>query len=386
MPSAQLPTRASAAIIGGGVMGVSAAYQLARAGVRDVVLVEKGAFGEGSTCKAAGGVRATFSDAVNIEIGQRSLATFARFEEEFDQDIDLHTVGYLFLLERPEDVTEFERQVALQNELGVPSRMITPAEAKELSPCISTEGLTAAAYNPIDGHCTPEAVVAGYVRAARRHGATLLSCCAATGIESTGGVITGVVTEAGTIATDTVICTAGAWAQQVGEWAGVHLPVEPVRRQILTTEPVPGLRLDTPFTIDFTTSFYFHNEGPGLLLGMSDRRETPGFKLSRDDAWLEPLAEVMERRAPALTQFGIASGWAGLYENTPDHNALIGEAAEASRFLYATGFSGHGFLMGPAVGEILRDLYLGTQPFVDVAGFDARRFASDHVRPELNIV
>ena len=167
---------------------------------------------------------------------------------------------------------------------------------------------------------------------------------------------------------------------------GVDLPVVPLRRQILTTEPVAGLDPRTPFTIDFSTSFYFHSEGPGLLLGMSDPEETPGFKLGRSDDWLPRLSEAIERRAPAIAEVGIAGGWAGLYEMTPDHNGLVGEAPQVSRFLYATGFSGHGFLMGPAIGEVMRDLYLGTTPVVDVSGLDAGRFQDHAVRPELNIV
>ena len=146
----ELPARASVVVVGGGVMGLSTAYHLAEAGVTDVVLVEQSELGSGSTCKAAGGVRAQFSDAVNIELGRRSLETFERFGALFDQEIDLHQVGYLFLLDRPEDVEAFERNVALQNELGVPSRMIEVSEAGALSPLISTEGLLAAAYSPTD--------------------------------------------------------------------------------------------------------------------------------------------------------------------------------------------------------------------------------------------
>jgi sarcosine oxidase, subunit beta len=229
-------------------------------------------------------------------------------------------------------------------------------------------------------------VVAGYAAAARRAGAVLVRHCAVTAIGSSGGRVTEVVTERGAIATDTVICTAGAWSRAVGEMAGVDLPVEPLRRQILTTEPVAGLDPHTPFTIDFATSFYFHGEGQGLLLGMSDPHETPGFKLARSDDWLAGLGEAVARRAPALSEVGIAAGWAGLYEVTPDHNALVGEAAGPSRFLYATGFSGHGFLMGPAVGEVMRDLYLGRPPVVDVTSLSAARFAGAGLRPELNIV
>jgi sarcosine oxidase, subunit beta len=381
----ELPSRASAVVIGGGAMGVSSAYALAAAGVRDVVLIDKGPLGSGSTSKAAGGVRAQFSDRINIELAVRSLETFETFAERFGQEIDLHKPGYLFLLDSPESVAEFEKNVALQNDLGVPSRMISVREAAELSPLIDTDGLLAAAYSPSDGHCTPESVVLGYASAARRLGARLLPNCAATGIETVDGRIAAVLTEGGRIETDTVICAAGAWSRAVGEWVGVDLPVTPLRRQILVTEPVPDLP-PMAFTIDFGTTFYFHREGPGLLLGMSDPDETPGFKLDRSDAWLPRLGEAMARRAPALMETGIATGWAGLYEVTPDHNALIGTAPDVGRFIYATGFSGHGFLMSPAVGEVVRDLYLGRPPFVDVSGFDTDRFAMAGARPELNIV
>jgi sarcosine oxidase subunit beta len=382
----ELPAEASVVVIGGGVIGLSVAYHLARRGVRDVVLVEQAELGSGSTSKAAGGVRATFSDAVNIELGLRSLRAFESFATEMGQEIDLHQVGYLFLLDRPEHVAAFERNVALQNELGGTSRMLDVAEARRLSPMIDTDGLLAAAWSPNDGHCTPESVVLGYAGAARRAGARLVRGCSVTGILTRAQEITAVETSLGTIRTGTVVCAAGAWSEQVGALVGVDLPVVPVRRQILTTEPVPGLDPRTPFTIDFSTSFYFHAEGPGLLLGMSDPDEQPGFELSRSDAWLPRLGAAIERRAPAVAELGIAGGWAGLYEMTPDHNGLVGEAPEVSRFLYATGFSGHGFLMGPAIGEVVRDLVLGTTPVVDVSGLDAGRFEHSAARPELNIV
>jgi sarcosine oxidase subunit beta len=141
-----------------------------------------------------------------------------------------------------------------------------------------------------------------------------------------------------------------------------------------------------PMTIDFSSTFYFHGEGPGLLVGMSDPDEEPGFHLNRSEAWLPRLTAAMEQRAPSLLDVGLASGWAGLYENTPDHNALIGESTTIARFLYATGFSGHGFLQAPAIGEILRDLYLTREPFIDVSPLDATRFQTSGARAEQNIV
>jgi sarcosine oxidase, subunit beta len=316
-------------------------------------------------------VRAQFSDAVNIELGLRSLRAFETFGEDLGQEIDLHQVGYLFRLDRPEHVGLFEESVALQNELGVPSRMLEVAEAKRLSPLISTEGLLAAAYSPTDGHCTPESVVLGYATAARAAGAVLHRHTTVEGIERDGAEVTAVLTDRGAIRTGVVVCAAGAWSAAIGAMAGVDLPVTQERREIFVTEPIPGLDPRTPFTIDYATTFYFHSEGRGLLMGMSDAELIPA---------------AVEHRAPSLGTVGIASGWAGLYENTPDHNALIGEAEGVSRFLYATGFSGHGFLMGPAVGEVVRDLYLGNRPVVDVSALDVRRFGDGGARPELNIV
>ncbi|HEY7483387.1 MAG TPA: FAD-binding oxidoreductase [Streptosporangiaceae bacterium] len=381
-----LPGAADVVIIGGGVMGTSIAFHLAEAGVRRVVLVDRAELGSGSTCKAAGGVRAQFSDAVNIRLGARSLEAFARFGTRPGQEIDLHRVGYLFLLSHPDDVAAFERSVRLQNELGVPSRMIDVTEARRLSPLIETDGLLAAAFSPDDGHCTPESVVLGYASGARRHGAHLQTHCDVLDIETRGGEINAVVTALGRIETPAVVCAAGAWSAAVGAMAGVDLPVTPYRRQIMFTEPVGGLPPALPMTIDFATTFYFHGEGRGLLLGMSDPEEPPGFHLDRSDAWLPRLGEAIAARAPRILDVGLTTGWAGLYEVTPDHNALIGEAAAPGRFLYATGFSGHGFLQGPAVGEVVRDLYLGREPFVDVTPFDAGRFRDDLLRPEINYV
>jgi len=314
------------------------------------------------------------------------LKVFENFLELFGQDIDFHQVGYLFLLSTLQELELFERSIAKQHQFGVPSRMISVQEAKERSPLISTDGLIGAAFSPTDGHCTPESVVLGYATAARRKGAVLIPHCAATGIDIREGRIRGVQTEIGRIETATVICSAGAWSQEVAAWAGVDLPVTPLRRQVLVTEPMTGLDPRIPFTVDFSTTFYFHAEGPGILMGMSDPDETPGFKLERSDDWLARLGRVIEHRAPSLTDVGLSSGWAGLYETTPDHNALVGEAVTAQRFLYATGFSGHGFLMGPAIGEVMRDLYLGTPPVLDVSQLDARRFSRGMARPERNIV
>lgn len=384
--SERLPAEADVVVVGGGVIGLSTAYHLAHAGVERVVLLERDTFGSGSTSKAAGGVRANFSDEVNVALGRRSLETFERFAAELGQEIDLHQPGYLFLIDNEDDLEVFRANAELHRSMGVESRLLDPGEAGRLSPLVTTDDLVGALHTPRDGYCTPESVVLGYTRAARAAGATLVPRCEVTGIATDGGRIQGVSTSAGFVATDHVICAAGAWSRSLGAMAGVDLPVSPLRRQIVCTEPVAGLPEDLPFTIDFATSLYFHREGPGLLLGMPEREDTWSFDLTRTTDWLGDLAEAMQRRMPSLYDVGLAHGWAGLYEMTPDHNALVGGSSLLPGFWYATGFSGHGFLMGPAVGEVMRDLFLGRTPFVDVSGLSADRFDDGHARPEANIV
>jgi sarcosine oxidase, subunit beta len=381
-----LPRRAGVVVVGGGVIGTSIAFHLAEAGVPEVLLVERGELASGSTSKAAGGVRAQFSDRLNIQLGARSLEAFAAFGSRPGHEIDFRRVGYLFLLSRSEDVATFEHSIELQNRLGVPSRLLDPGEARRLSPLVDTDGLLAAAFSPDDGLATPEAVVQGYAAGARRHGARLLTGCELLEVRVDGGAIRAVVTSRGVVETSVLVCAAGAWSRRVGAMVGVDLPVTPSRRQVLLTEPVPDLPERLPMTIDLASTFYFHREGPGLLMGMSLDDEPPGFNLDRDDAWIPRLVEAIARRAPSLADVGVAGGWAGLYEVTPDHNALIGEAPRPARFLYATGFSGHGFLQGPAVGEVARDLFLGRPPPVDVAPLAVDRFDEGRDRYEHNIV
>jgi sarcosine oxidase subunit beta len=357
-------------IVGGGVIGTSIAFHLAEAGVRDVVLVERGELGSGSTSKGAGGIRAMFSDELNVRIALRSLEAWAAFGERPGWVIDLRRVGYLFLLSTDEDVTAFERGVEMQNRLGVPSRMVSVEEAHELSPLAGLDGVLAGAFCPLAGHATPDGAVQGYASAARAHKVRIETHREVTGLEQ-GAVLTADAK----IETDAVICAAGPWSREVGAMAGVELPVSAEKRRIGYTGPMQ-IGGPVPMTIDFASGFYFHREGPGLLFGTSDLCDT-------QDEWLERAEPILSRRAPLLLDAPIAGGWWGDYEMTPDHNALVGEAAAPpGRFLYATGFSGHGFQQAPAVGEIVRDLYLRREPFVDVSALAAARTE----RRERNVV
>jgi len=383
-----IPTRRTeVVIIGGGIMGASIAYHLARAGVTDVVVLEAGDIAGGSSGKPLGGVRVQFSDRANIELGLRSLHAYGRFGEDLGVDIGLERVGYLFAVRDPADVAPFEASVALQNELGAVSRMVDPAEAATLCPYLDASRLVAASWSPGDGFARPAGAVRGYLGAATGLGVTVRTGARVVGIDAAAGRALVRTADGARYATTAVVCATGAWSQAIGDMVGVALPVEPLRRQIAFTPPLPSGPSRIPFTIDFSTTAYFHGSPDGgLVLGMSDSTEPAGFDRTVTDAWHPGLRAALAVFAPGLADVPIARGWAGLYEMTPDCNALIGEADPGFRFLYAAGFSGHGFLQGPAVGEGVRDLYLGRAPAVDVACFDARRFERAAVRTELGII
>jgi sarcosine oxidase, subunit beta len=367
------PARVDVAVIGGGIIGTSIAYHLSEAGVRDVLVIERDCLGSGSSAKPLGGVRATFSDANNVLLGQRSLAAFEDFEERFGVGIGLHQVGYLFLCRTPAELAAVEASAQLQNALGGDSRMIDPEAAYALNPFLEPSCLLGASFSPRDGYAEPARVVAGYAAAARRLGVTFAEHTEVLDADPVTGGGHHLRTQHGGVRADTVVIAAGAWSTRIGAMFGVHLPVEPVRRQIGFTAQQATAHPTVPFTLDLSTTLYFHNHRKGLLLGISDATEEPGLGREFSHGWTRAFDEAARVVAPTLAGRALVGGWAGLYENTPDHNALIGRA-EVSGVLYATGFSGHGFLQGPAVGEIIRDLYLERDPFLDPRPFSADRF------------
>lgn len=382
-----LPEAAEVVILGGGIMGVSVAYHLAAAGVRDIVLLERDTVGSGSSAKPMGGVRATFSDPGNIVLGQRSLNAFERFDEAFKTDIGLRQVGYLFLCRSEAEVLQVERSIEVQNELGGSSRMVSPEQAGQLNPLLQTRSLLAGSFSPRDGFAQPAAVVAAYRAAAAELGVAIVEHAEVLDIDAGRGGVRGVVTQRGSVRTGAVVCAAGAWSMRLGAMAGVHLPIRPVRRQIGMTGSATERFPTVPFTLDLATTLYFHNYFDGMLLGISNEDEEPGFGREFSHGWVPAFDRAAEVIAPSLARRELSAGWAGLYENTPDHNAMIGSSATVDGFFYATGFSGHGFLQGPAVGELVRDLYLGRGSFLDPAPFSADRFSTAAARiDEVHII
>ena len=266
------------------------------------------------------------------------------------------------MLSRDSDGSVFERNVELQSDYGVPSRILSPAQARELCPLLAGDDILAAAFSPEDGHLTPEAVVQGYAHGARALGAHIRVGCEVTRHQLVGRRDHRGHHDARRRPHRHRRLCRGRLVSELRRDGGRRAARHAASPPGVFTEPISDLSPHLPMTIDFASSFYFHREGPGVLLGMSDPEEKPGFVTETSDDWIPRLIEIASRRAPRIADAGIRGGWAGLYEMTPDHNAIIGEAGGASRFLYATGFSGHGFLQGPAVGEILRDLVLGRPP------------------------
>ena len=364
---------ADVVIVGGGAVGASVAWHLTELGITNVVLVERDTLGSGSTSKSAGGIRAQFADELNVKIAVRSLEEFTSFEERLGTAIDFRQWGYLFLLDREDDLERFRDAVALQNSLGVPSRQLSVEEALAIVPQLTVDGVVGATFCPWDGYASPEAVVQGYAGAAATRGVQVRQGCAVTGIGVQGDRIAAVETTRGRIETETVVCTAGVWSAEIGALAGVEIPVRGERRTLWFAPEDGGLPTELPLTVDFSSSFYFHREGPGLIFG------------GRDDE-LDVVADDALRRLPVLAELPIQTSWWGFYEVSPDYNAIVGEAAAPTRFLFATGFSGHGFQQAPAVGEHVAQLVAGVEPTLDLSAFALERFARGEERRESFVI
>ncbi len=387
MEQRTLPKTADIVVIGGGVMGASTAYHLAQAGAGRVVLLEKESFfGQGATGRCAGGVRYQFATEVNVRLSQASLPMIARFEEEIGQPVDYRPIGYLFVLTTEADVAKFEHNVAMQRRLGVQTEWLTGDKVRQRLPLMHFPDALAGTFHALDGLADPNGIVMGYIRRARELGAAALTDVAVLDMVVTGGKVTAVSTNQGSIQCGAVVNAAGPWAGLIGEMAGVHLPITPLRRQISTTTPIPELPPDFPFVIDFAQSLYFHPEGKGILTGRSNLDEQPGFDQRVDEAWEWTALESAIERMPVLAHAGRQSGWAGLYEVTPDAHPIFGQTA-VSGFWVVAGFSGHGFMHGPVAGKLMAELMLdGEAKTVDISALDLARFAEGRLIHEYNVV
>jgi sarcosine oxidase subunit beta len=384
-------------------MGASVAYHLTRMGVNDIVLVEREPLlGMGSTGRNAGGVRHQFSSEANVRLSIESIRMFERFADEVGYEIDFHQDGYLFLLSSEENVNAFLRGVEMQRRLGVEVDVLAPDQARNLAPGLEVDGVLAATFCSRDGIADPNGVTMGFAKAAQAAGARIYRDAEVTGVKLEGDRISAVETTRGTISTGRVVNAAGPHARNIGQMVGLDIPVLPYRRHIFITEPLalrqakdgldavgggpcaPDSRI---MVIDFETTFYFHREGAGILFGMSDSDEPPGFGTTVSWDFLERVTQVAVGRLPLLADAAVAHAWAGLYEVTPDAMPIIGPASELEGFFMITGFSGHGFQHSPAAGRILAQMIAGVPPAdIDTSPFAFDRFKAAQSEHESNVV
>ena len=375
-------------IVGGGIVGTSAAYHLASAGLPRVVLLERAStVGTGATGACAGGFRFQFSSRINIALSLASVPMILGFSSEHGLPLDLAQDGYLFLLRTPSEWEAFKSSAELQRSMGVDSEVLTPEEAAAIAPGISLDGVIGATFCAQDGIADPSGLTQGYATAARRAGAEIRLGTEVISVTETDGRVTGVETTAGHVSSPVVVNAAGPWAGLLASTAGVSIPLEPIPRMVVTTGSFQGVPVRRTLVIDAGTTFYFHREGAGVLMGMGGRDERPSFSTEVDDRFItEEILPTALRVFPPLEAAGIASTWAGLYEMTPDRHPIVGESP-VSGFFLANGFSGHGFQHAPVVGKLLSELIVeGRARTVDISALSFQRFETGSLVAEGQVV
>jgi len=357
---------ADVVIVGGGIVGASIAYHLTRKGMRDVIVVERDRLGAGSTGKNAGGIRLQFSSEINVRLSQHALPRIERFAEEIGADPHFHQVGYLFLITDERDVGPFERSLELWKRLDVPARRIDAAGAHELFPSARTDDVRFATFCAKDGYADPSSMLAGYVARAREGGVQFVEHTAVTKVMCEKSRVVGVRAGDDEIAAPAVVDAAGPWAAEVAKLADIDLPIQPLRRHIFVTEIVP--------------------ESGGVLLGMADPNEKPAFDDSVNWDFMPTVVERALARFPILERTSIKTGWAGLYEDTPDKHPILGPVDGVDGFICAAGFSGHGIMHAPVTGALIADLIADGRTSFDISALRASRFREGQLVPEHNVI
>jgi sarcosine oxidase subunit beta len=376
-----------AVIVGAGIMGCAVAHQLAERGMRNIVVFERDQIGRGATADAAGGIRQQFSTETNIRLATHSVRVWETFKERFDQDISLRQQGYLFLLKDPADEPVIRANLALQQRLGVPARWVSPDDIRALNPHVVLDGVYGGTFCPEDGWCDTYAATIGYARAAQRLGVSIREESPVIDILIENDTVVGVETPDGEVATKLVILCSGPQTRQVSALAGLDIPVDPYRRMSWITEPFDALPPTLPMTIDFSSGLYAHPESGGFLFGMANRDEPSSFEKSVDEDWMATTVEALVEMVPAFEEASILNGWAGFYEVTPDDNPVLGFVDQVEGLAVAAGFSGHGFMQGPAIGACMAELILdGQAKTVDISAFRPSRFDEGMLLQEHNVI
>jgi sarcosine oxidase subunit beta len=383
---------ADVVIIGGGIVGSSIAWHLTQAGYRNVLMVERESHqGKGSTGKSMGGVRAQFATAPNIQMSLYSIPFYAAFEERLGHPSGYRDQGYLFVATKPAHLEYLKTNQALQKKLGLQQvRMLTREEIVEMVPQLRSDDILGGSFCPTDGFVDPYSVMVGFTTRACEQGATLWRSTEVTAIHHNGTGIAGVETTRGAVSTRVVVNAAGAWAAEAAALAGVELPVEPMRRMLIPTEPFDGVSHAVPMVVDMTNGFHFRPESLGFLLAWNDPEETTGYKTDFDPGFIEKVLVRAADRVPCFENLAVnpKRAWAGLYEMSPDHHAILGPVPDVKGFFCANGFSGHGAMHSPATGKIVADLILhGKTDVVDhVEVLSPARFAKGELLHETAIL
>ncbi|MBZ5584358.1 MAG: FAD-binding oxidoreductase [Acidobacteriia bacterium] len=378
-------------VIGGGIVGSSIAYHLSAAGCRDVLVLERETHqGKGSTGKSMGGVRAQFSTPVSIRMSLYSIPVFQAFEELMGHPSGYRPQGYLFVAATEGRLAWLRTNHARQKELGLRSvEILKPDDVHRIAPEIRWDDLAGGSFCPTDGFVDPYSVMTGFMLKAMEGGAELLRQTEATGIRRDSRGVCGVETTRGFVAGRSVVIAAGAWSGIVGKLAGIDVPVEPLRRMLVPTEPFERVSHQSPMVVDLETGFHYRPEGRGLLMAWNDPEERPGFNTRFDPEFVEKILTRGARRLPCLEEAQIdpRRAWAGLYEMTPDHHPVLGPVAGIPGLWVAAGFSGHGVMHSPATGKIMADLILkGESDLVDASLLSLDRFAAGRLLEETAVL
>lgn len=377
-------------IIGAGCIGASVASHLAESGCTDVLVLEKEKMiGAGSTAKCAGGVRAQFSTPINVAMSHFSIHEFEALDKAFG--IQFVQCGYLFVLRNDEQKKLYEQNMEIQKRLGVDVRFVSRDEIAELAPHYGLDDVVGGTFGPKDGLIDPYMMCDAYFKKSRQANIEFATETPCTGFQHGSGRITHVITPHGRIEAGTVVIAAGPQAKLIGEMAGVAIPIEPLRRMITTTADLDFITDRFPMVVDVTTGLYMHREGNGLLIGLANKDEKPGFDETIDTEFLDTMLmttlDVMPYLENAEIKTKYPGTWAGLYEDTADHHAIIDRLPGLSNVYVCGGFSGHGLMHAPAAGQAVAELVTrGTCTTFDLRPLRLSRFAEGDLTRERNVI